>query len=36
MYCRNCGTKIDDELEATARQACPYCDAPLLEPTAGH
>jgi DNA-directed RNA polymerase subunit RPC12/RpoP len=34
MYCPNCGTKIDDELEAHARHACPYCDAGLLEPTA--
>jgi len=35
MYCSACGTKIEDELEAHARHACPYCDAGLLEPTAG-
>ncbi|WP_268899162.1 hypothetical protein [Haloarcula salinisoli] len=35
MYCPACGTKIEDELEAHARHACPYCDAGLLEPTAG-
>jgi DNA-directed RNA polymerase subunit RPC12/RpoP len=34
MRCHDCGTIITDPLEAYARQACPNCDAPLLEPTA--
>jgi len=33
MYCSACGNTIEDTLEAHARQACPRCDAPLLEPT---
>jgi len=33
MRCRDCGARIDDEFEATARQACPDCGAPLNEPT---
>jgi len=34
MYCPACNRKIEDELEAHARHACPYCGAGLLEPTA--
>ena len=34
MRCQTCGTKIEDQLEAHARKACPHCDAPMLQPTA--
>jgi phage FluMu protein Com len=31
MRCQNCGEFIEDAFEAYAREACPYCEAPLNE-----
>ncbi len=31
MRCQNCGEFIEDAFEVYAREACPYCEAPLNE-----